>query len=86
MNTLSLFTFHGAMLLPGNRSHVVGPLPQAGNGEVICRLQWVMGRGGGWHLRILQVGRYCASHLKPSFEPYQHPKCKINTPLLLIFI
>ena len=65
----------GMMQLPGNRSHAVVLLPQAGNGDAVFRLQLVIVRGGGWHLRTLQVGRCCTSLLNP---PCNLHKCMSN--------
>ena len=55
----------GSAQLPRDGSYAVVLLPQAGNSDAVFRLAQVIVRGGGWHLRTLQVGRCCTSLLNP---------------------
>ena len=58
----------GAVQLPRNCSYAVVLLLQARNGDAVFRLELVIVRGGGWHLRTLQGGRCCTSLLNPPNE------------------
>ena len=65
----------GAVQLPRDGAYAVVLLPQAGNRDAVFRLELVIVRGGGWHLRTLQVGRCCTSLLNP---PCNLHKCMSN--------
>ena len=65
----------GSAQLPRDGSYAVVLLPQAGNSDAVFRLAQVIVRGGGWHLRTLQVGRCCTSLLNP---PCNLHKCMSN--------
>ena len=54
-----------AVQLARDGSYAVDLLPQFGNGDAVFRLELVIVRRVGWHLRTVQVGRCCTSLLNP---------------------